>query len=76
MLTGTLASSGKLPTMLPYDFLKLHPYLVCHVSWSTATLNQLLGTCGGKGAYKKLQPHHTHALTPPPEVKERKQTGA
>jgi hypothetical protein len=63
-------------TMVPYDFLKLLLHLVCHAPWSTPTLNHLQGSGGGKGTHRKLWPHHTHALTPPQQGEEGKQTGA
>jgi hypothetical protein len=62
--------------MVLYDFLKLLPHLSCQAPWSTAALNQLLGASGGKGACGKLQPHHTHDLTLPPQGVEGKQTVA
>jgi hypothetical protein len=52
-------------TMVPYDFLKLLPHLLCHAPWSTATLNRLLGTSRGKGTCRKLLPCHTHTVTSP-----------
>jgi hypothetical protein len=62
--------------MVFYDFLKLFPHLVCQSPRSKAALNQMLSAGGGKGAYRKLQPCHTHALILPLQGEEGKQTGA
>jgi hypothetical protein len=64
----------KTHAMVPYDFLKLLPHLMCHAPPSTATLNQLLGTSTGKGTTENCG-HTTHTLTPLPQGKEGKQTG-
>jgi hypothetical protein len=49
----------KTHTMVPYNFLKLFPHIICQTSQSKAALNQLLGTRRGKSVYRKLQQCHT-----------------
>jgi hypothetical protein len=61
-------------SMVPYDFLKLFPQLVCQAPLSKASLNQPLGTGRGRGTNKNCS-CHTHALTLPPQGVEEKQTG-
>jgi hypothetical protein len=52
-------------SMVPYDFLMLFPQLVCQAPRSKATLTQLLGTSGGRGSCKKLQPPQSHPNSVP-----------
>jgi hypothetical protein len=60
--------------MVPYDFLKLFPQLVCQASQSKATLNQLLGTCEAKALTKKkiLWLPHSHPNSPQKERRKKK----
>jgi hypothetical protein len=48
--------------MVPYDFLKLFPQLVCQASQSKATLNQLLGTHEAKALTKQNKTKTVAAL--------------
>jgi hypothetical protein len=60
--------------MVPYDFLKLLPHLICHALQSTAVLNQLLGPGESKAPAENCI-HATHTLTPCPQGEEGKHTG-
>jgi hypothetical protein len=43
----------KTHTMVPFNFLKLFPHLVCQAPWCKAALYQLLVTGGDKGDFRK-----------------------